>query len=208
MSNIRLMDRDYKIFREVERWRVVLGRHIAELVGFTGLRACDQRLRKLLLAGYLERKKILYGVAGIYSLTNQARAITNLPMKGEKIRIEQISHDIAVLDTAIYFHKMKGVPFEDMTTEKQLHSLDGFGTRKHRPDFVIKRNDKTYCVEVELSLKAKTRMEAIIQANFMDYDHQIWIVPDKACKIYQILKDNQSQYTNIHILEIQEVQKK
>jgi len=126
-------------------------------------------------------------------------------MRSEKIRVEQIPHDIAVLDTAIYFHRVKGIPFEDMITEKQLHSLDGFGVRKHHPDFIFNREGKSYCVEVELSLKAKSRMEANIQANFMEYDHQIWIVPDKACKIYQTLKGNQSQYTNIYILGLQEV---
>ena len=183
VSEIRLVDRDYRIIREVERWRVVLGRQIAELAGFTGLKACQRRLKKLIEAGYLERKRILYGIAGIYSLTNKAKILASLPVRSEKIRVEQIPHDIAVLDTAIYFHKMKSVPYEDMTTEKQLHSMDGFGVRKHRPDFIINRNGKSYCVEIELSLKAKARLEAIIQANFMDYDHQIWIVPDKACKI-------------------------
>ena len=207
MSEIRLVDRDYRIFKEIERWRVVLGRQLADLAGFTGLKACQRRLKKLIQAGFLERKKVLYGTAGIYSLTNNAKVIANLPLRIEKIRVEQIPHDIAVLDTAIYFHEVKGIPFEDMITEKQLHSLDGFGVRKHQPDFIFNRKGKNYCVEVELSLKAKSRMEAIMQANFMEYDHQIWIVPDKACKIYQILKGNQSQYTNIHILELQEVQK-
>jgi len=205
MGEVKLVERDYQIFKEIERWRVVLGRQIAELAGFTGIRACDQRLSKLIKAGYIERKKILYGVPGIYSLTSKAKILQSLPMRSEKIRVEQIPHDIAVLDTAIYFYKVKSVPFEDMTTEKQLHSMDGFGVRKHRPDFVIKRNGKTCCVEVELSLKAKSRLEAIIQDNFMAYDYQIWVVPDKVCKIYQILKDNQSQLSNIHILEIQEV---
>jgi len=207
LSEIRLVDRDYRIFKEIERWRVVLGRQLADLAGFTGLKACQRRLKKLIQAGFLERKKVLYGTAGIYSLTNNAKVIANLPLRIEKIRVEQIPHDIAVLDTAIYFHEVKGIPFEDMITEKQLHSLDGFGVRKHQPDFIFNRKGKNYCVEVELSLKAKSRMEAIMQANFMEYDHQIWIVPDKACKIYQILKGNQSQYTNIHILELQEVQK-
>ena len=208
MSEVRLVERDYKIFREIERWRVVLGRQVVDLAGFSGLKACQRRLRKLKEAGFLERKRVLYGVAGIYSLTHQARVIANLPMRSEKIRVEQIPHDIAVLDTAIYFHRAKGIDFSDMTTEKQLHSLDGFGVRKHRPDFVFHRGEKKYCVEVELSLKAKTRMETIIQDNFMQYDYQIWIVPDKACKIYQILKDNQAQYTNhIHVLELQEVQR-
>ena len=207
MSEIRLVDRDYRIFKEIERWRVVLGRQIAELAGFTGLRACDQRLSKLIKAGYIERKKILYGIPSIYSLTNKAKILASLPLRAEKIRVEQIPHDIAVLDTAIYFHKVKGIPYEDMTTEKQLHSMDGFGVRKHRPDFIITHNDKSICVEVELSLKAKSRLEGIIQDNFMQYNHQIWVVPDKACKIYQILKDNQAQYTSIHILKLEEVQK-
>ena len=206
MSEIRLVERDYRIFREIERWRVVLGRQIAELVEFSGLKACQRRLKKLKEAGYLERKRVLFGIAGIYSLTSKARVVASLSMRSEKIRVEQIVHDIAVLDTAIYFHKVKSIPFEDMTTEKQLHSMDGFGIRKHRPDFIINRESKTFCVEVELSLKAKARLEAIIQDNFMQYDHQIWVVPDKGCKIYQILKDNQSQYANIHILELQEVQ--
>ena len=207
MGEIRLVERDYQIFKEIDRWRVVLGRQIAKLAGFTGLRACDQRLSKLISAGYIERKKILYGIPSIYSLTNKAKILASLPARSEKIRVEQIPHDIAVLDTAIYFHKVKDVAYGDMITEKQLHSTDGFGVRKHRPDFVITRNEKSICVEVELSLKAKARLEGIIQDNFMQYNHQIWVVPDKACKIYQILKDNQAQYTSIHILELQEVQK-
>jgi len=205
VSEVRIVERDYEVFRAVERWRVVLGRHIAALAGFEGQKACDRRLRKLIEAGYLERKKILYGVPGIYQNTHKAKLLASLPTRSEKIRVEQIPHDIAVLDTAIFFHKTKGIPWDAITSEKQLHSLDGFGTRKHRPDFIIKANDKTYCVEVELSLKAKARLEGIIQANFMDYDFQIWIVPDKACKIYQILEDNRKKYTNMHILELQEV---
>ena len=172
-------------YLEIERWRVVLGRQLADLAGFTGLKACQRRLKKLKEAGYLERKRVLFGIAGIYGISSKVRTVASLPMKSEKIRVEQIPHDIAVLDTAIYFHNVKGIPFGDMTTEKQLHQQDGFGNRKHRPDFVINRNSKTYCVEVELSLKAKARMEAIIQDNFMQYDHQIWVTPDKACKIYQ-----------------------
>jgi len=76
MNEIRLVDRDYIIFREIDRWRVSLGRHICVVAGFTGQRACDRRLRKLIDAGYLERKKILYGLPGIYTNTNQAKLIT------------------------------------------------------------------------------------------------------------------------------------
>jgi len=64
VSEIRLVDRDYEIFREIERWRVALGRHLEELAGFTGLKACQRRLKKLKEAGYLERKRILFGKRG------------------------------------------------------------------------------------------------------------------------------------------------
>jgi hypothetical protein len=47
VSEIKLVNRDYQIFREIDRWRVVLGRHITALAGFTGQKACDRRLRKL-----------------------------------------------------------------------------------------------------------------------------------------------------------------
>jgi DNA-binding Lrp family transcriptional regulator len=64
-KNLRIMERDKKVMREIDRWRVCLGRHIRELAGFTGERACDRRLRKLIEAGYIERKHILYGVPAI-----------------------------------------------------------------------------------------------------------------------------------------------
>jgi len=208
VGEARVVERDVQIFKELERWRIVLGRHIEALAGFEGQKACERRLRKLIEAGYIERKRILYGVPGIYSNTAKAKMLIQAPSRQDKFRVEQIPHDIAVTETAIYFHKAKGIPWEAITTEKQLHGLDGFGTRKHRPDFVFTRDDKTYCVEVELSLKAKVRLEANIKANFMAYDFQIWIVPDKACKIYQILTDNRNQYQDsIFILELQEVQK-
>ena len=202
MGEIRLVDRDYQIFRELERWRVVLSRHIQVLAGFSGQRACERRLKKLIEAGYIHRNKVLYGVPSIYKL---AKSVFDTQRQDKKVRVEQIAHDIAVLDVAVYLHRVKCIAFSEMTTEKQLHSIDGFGVRRHRPDFVIKHNLKTYCVEVELSLKAKARLEANIQANFMEYDHQIWIVPDKSCKIYQILEGNRKQYPNIKLLGIQEV---
>jgi len=204
MSEIRLVDRDYIIFKEIDRWRVSLGRHICVAAGFTGQRACDRRLRKLIDAGYLERKKILYGLPGIYTNTSQAKLIANLSGADAKIRVDHVQHDILVFDTAIRLYR-KGIPFSAMTTEKQLHGQDGFGKRKHRPDFIWQTKNKTICIEVELSLKAKDRLEANIKENFMDYDMQVWIVPDHDCKIARILEANKTQYPNIRIYSLQEV---
>ena len=63
---MRVEERDMLILREVERWRVCGSRHIKFLAGFTGQRATDRRLKILIEAEYLERKKYLYGVPSIY----------------------------------------------------------------------------------------------------------------------------------------------
>jgi len=206
MSEIVILERDRKIIREIDRWRVVQGRHIREMAGFSGQRACDRRLRKLIDAGYLRREKILYGVAGIYRNTIKATKKEVLPDgNNRKTRIEQIKHDIMVLDTAIFFKERHGVEYDSMTTEIELHRQDGFGVRKHRPDFVFEKNGKLICVEVELALKSKDRFTRNIHDNFLTYDTQIWVVPDMKSKIAMFLAERRTEYPNIEILEVSAV---
>ena len=203
MENIKLMNRDYQIIKEIDRWRITLGRHIKELTGFTGQRACDRRLKKLMDAGYITRKHIIYGVPSIYRLTNKSKLLKPDADTGAKIRVEQVIHDIKVIDTAIHFHKENNIPYSDMLTEKELHKIDGYGNRKHHPDFVYTKDNKKICVEIELSQKSKSRLEANIKSNFMKYDKQIWIVPSFQSKIACILKNNMSRYSNIEIMNLE-----
>lgn len=205
MSGVRLVERDYIILREINKWRVITGRHICILCGFTGQRACDRRLRKLIGLGVIERKKFLYGVPGIYLLTSSGKVLISVSDKTDNIRVEQITHDIAVLDTAIYFNRKYSVAFSSMITEKQLHKQDGFGIRKHRPDFVFERNSKIFCVEIELNLKSRERFSKNIIADFTDYDGQFWIVPDIQSKIANFLLYMKKSYPNIKIIELSEV---
>ena len=203
---LELVERDKKIFREIDRWRIVQGRHIRELAGFSGQRACDKRLRKLIEAGYIKRERILYGIAGIYTMVRAVPEIGLLKKQHRKIKVEQITHDIAVLDTAIYFNKMHGVEFSNITTELELHRMDGFGQRKHQPDFIFTQNEKTTCIEVELSLKSKSRFLKNILDNFMTYDVQVWVVPSMRTKIAKTLQENRHKYTNIEILTLEEIE--
>ena len=202
---MRVEERDMLILREIERWRVCGSRHIKFLAGFTGQRATDRRLKILIEAEYLERKKYLYGVPSIYFVTPKGKKLIQSNARPEKVKIEQIVHDMTVLDTAIYFMHKESLLLNDITTEKQLHQLDGFGMRKHRPDFIYTKNNETNCVEVELSLKSKPRFESIIKDNFIVYDTQFWIVPDTQSKIKKILADNKRIYANTEIINLEEV---
>ena len=205
MSSFRLTKRDYLIFQEVARWRVITGKQICILASFPSLRTCDRRLKKLIDNGYITRQKIIYGIPSLYSLTHQAKILIGLPARIEKIRLEQISHDITVLNVAINYHNVKGILFADIKTEKQLHSLDGFSNRNHRPDFIYTINGKTTCVEVELSLKNKDRLEKNIKQDFMNYDFTYWVVTDRENKIAQIIEQNRTIYPTIEILELREI---
>ncbi len=204
-EGFRFVERDYEILRETDRWRVITGRQIAEITGFTGQRACDRRLKKLIQAGYLTRQKYLYGFPSIYSLTNTSKTLIHAPKTNAQIRLEQIIHDSYVTDTAIYISKKYDIPFSDITTEKELHRLDGFSNRKHRPDFVYTKNDKTTCVEVELTMKSKNRLERNIKSNFENYDCQLWIVPDQKCNIAKCIYEHQAIYPDILITPLDEV---
>jgi len=202
---VKLVDRDYEIFKEIERWRFCLGRHIRVLAGFSGQRACDRRLRVLIGAGFIERRKVIYGVPSVYSLTYKGKMLIGANKRQDKIRLDNIAHDIAVLDTAIYFATKLGIPLKSIITEKQLHSNGGFGARKHEPDFVFTKGDKTYCIEIELSLKSKARLEKNIKANFLEYDFQIWVIGESVPKLPRLLEEFKMQYDNIMITNMEEI---
>lgn len=201
---MRLTQRDYTVLQQLDRWRFCLSRHMIYLCGFSSQRTTDRRLKILKEAGYLQRKKILYGIPYLYSLNYKGKVLIHTSVKEEKIRIEKIPHDIAVLDTVIYFMLKHGVKQEDILTEKELHRLDGFSTRKHQPDFVIQNQNKKTCIEVELALKAKTRLEKNIQENFFNYDYQKWIVPNTQVRIKNILQENNLIYP-LEIMNLEEV---
>jgi len=111
-------------------------------VGFTGTRACDRRLKILVDGGYLSRKKYLYGVPYLYTVTHKGRILIGANKRENKIRLEQINHDVKVLDMLIYFKGKYGFSLDDVESERELHIKDGFGMRKHHPDFVFVYQDK------------------------------------------------------------------
>ena len=203
---IVLVDRDYRILKDIERFRFVLSRHIKLLAGFDGQRACDRRLKALIETGYIDRKKILYGVPSLYYLTHKGKMLIGANKKQDKIRVEKIPHDIAVVETAIYFMLKNGIYSEEIMTEKQINSVSGFGERKHCPDFIIEKDHKKNCVEIELSLKENSRFEKIVEENYLDYNIQFWIVAQSGLKIKKRLENLSEKYQNIEIINLEEVQ--
>lgn len=203
-AGLKLVERDYLIMQTINKFRFCLGRQIKILAEFSGQRACDRRLAKLIEAGYIERKHFIYGVPSLYFVTPKAQKVFNLDFITQNVRIEQIVHDISVIDTAIYFIH-KNVTLDSITTERELKHLDGFGRPRHRPDFIYTKGSKTYCVEVELSVKKQTTLAKNTKDNYLEYDSQKWVVPSGKVKIMEYLKELKKQYDNIEIIPLEMV---
>ena len=199
---MELTDRDYLILRIIFRFKFCLGRHLSALGGFTGQRATDRRLRSLIDGGYISRRKYLYGIPFLYTLTHKGRMLLGVNKREDKIRVDKITHDIYVLDTVIFYVEKYGVSLQDIESEKELHIKDGFGTRKHHPDFVFSTDGKRYAVEIELSPKVKERLEKNIKENYLSYDGQVWITNDT--KVLSLLDGFMNEY-DLKIGRLEEV---
>lgn len=128
-----------------------------------------------------------------------------LNKRKDRIRIDTIRHDIAVIDTLIYLMKRKIIDsIDSVTSEKELNRKKGFGDRRHQPDFIFNKDGKSYALEVELSIKSMERLEKNIKNNFMNYDHQIWVV-EKNSKIEKNIKMLTGKYGELSIFYLEEV---
>jgi hypothetical protein len=78
--------------------------------------------------GYIDRKHILYGVPSLYTTTHKGRQLIGISGKSDKIKVEQITHDIAVVDTVIYFHfdygvKLSPIMMRNLTAIMRLYTM-------------------------------------------------------------------------------------
>lgn len=173
------------------------------LCGFESVRSCDRRLKVLIDEGYLTRRRYIYGVAGLLSITEKARRDFDIELPVSEPRLDQIIHDIAVTDTVIYMTNVYKIPLNIIVSEKELRTQDGFTARTHKADFIINHKKHTFCVEVELSTKSKDRLMNNVRQNYMTYSGQIWTVPQGKVKIRDILEEASEIYPNIKIIDME-----
>lgn len=204
-TELKLVERDYEILKLIYRFRFCLGRHIKVLSSFSSARATDRRLKKLLEAGYIERTKYIYGIPYMYTLTHKGRMLLGVNKRAETIRIDRIVHDIHVLDVACYYFLKEHISINNIITEKEMNSKDGFGTRRHYPDMIIIKENQTYAVEIETALKSKERLFKNIKDNYLTYDYQVWFISDTIPKLHRLMIEAQNTYSNITIKILSEV---
>lgn len=203
---LKLTERDMAIMHEITRWRFLLARQIKILCGFSSQRACDRRVKKLIEAGYIERKYLIVGIPRLYMVTRKAVQTFGLPYYTPNIRIEQVRHDIAVIDTSTYLIYNKGIDSASIITERDLRHKSGFGgSPKHYPDFVYTKDNISFSVEVELNIKKLSTLERNIKNNFKAYEVQQWFIPNDQPKITENVTSVGKKYGGIEIIPLERV---
>lgn len=200
---MKIVDRDYRLMQAITKWRFLLGRQIKLLADFPSQRTVDRRIKILKEAGYIKGAYKLYGVPALYFATNKAKQVFNLDFVTTDVKVARVIHDIAVVDTAIYF--MKKFNATDIKSEREFRHNSGFKRDGHYPDFICDIKGTTYAVEIELTTKGKTLIENNVKQNYLEYDTQVWIVPKDKVKIWNILSECKNKYTNIKTLPLEEV---
>lgn len=106
----------------------------------------DRRIKILKEAGYIKGAYKLYGVPALYFATNKAKNAFNLDFVTTDVKVARVVHDIAVIDTAIYF--MKKLNATDIKSEREFRNESGFKRNEHYLDFICKVDNSTYAVEL------------------------------------------------------------
>lgn len=202
---MRLTSRDVVIFEMLLKWKFLISRQVKDLCNFSGVRACDRRLLKLTRDGWLKREKVLHGFPFLYFVTEKTRKEFDLKYKSRAVRAGEISHDIDVIDTAIYLIDKYKLDPRSIVSERELKHQAGYGVPEHFPDFVYEKGGKKFCVEVELSAKSKDLLEKNVVKNYMEDYEQLWYVNMLQPKIMKNLDSLQNSYNGIEVYDILEV---
>lgn len=200
---LKLVPRDYILMQQICKWRFLLGRQIKILAGFPSQRTVDRRIKILKEAGYIKGAYKLYGVPALYFATNKAKNVFNLDFVTTDVKVARVIHDIAVVDTAIYF--MKKLNATDIKSEREFRHDSGFKRNGHYPDFICRIGNNTYAVEIEMTAKNKAVLENNIKKNYLEYDNQVWVVPKDKVKIWTVLEKVKTTYSNIFMIYLEEV---
>ena len=178
---MKLMERDFLLFKWVNSHGYVTSFQINRFLNVaktTGYR----RIKKLVDAGYLTRENLLHGVGAVHRITKQAKEISNENLSLiQKISLGGYNHNIRLVDLALDFERQ--YPDATFVTERQIRFINGVGLSDHGhiPDGEIQfSNDKKWAIELEISVKASSRLDKIMKyyARNMDYSEVHYYVSD------------------------------
>lgn len=161
----RLTPRDFDLLRFVGEQHAVTLAQLARRLRAHKPWACriTQRWRR---GGYVEMGELVASAPHPIWLTRAGMRVAGLPFAAGAPDPGAIRHIARVVDTRIWVERRR--PDAVWISEREL-ALDGKPSGVHRPDALVMDEGQTVAVEVELTLKARGRLEAIVASHLERY---------------------------------------
>lgn len=173
---MELTERDQRLFHWINGHGFVTVRQASAWMG-ANYQAAQRRMRKLVDAGFLERKRLLHGDKRVHWVTKQALAASgdNLAPP-QTIGLGSYRHDLVLVDVAQSVVDHTGGDFVPERRLRQQEGFKGVGVSGHLPDGLLRRpGQQPIAVELEMSTKGRRRLQQIVSgyAANMGLD-QVW----------------------------------
>ena len=181
---IQLTDQDLELLEFLAEHRLALPDHAAALLG----RAVDtarMRLTRLVKMGYVREERVFHGHPPMHLITRTGLRAVGRTLKPPKLDVREYQHDVGVAWLWIAARRGTFGPVREVIAERRMRSQDGardgdgssaplLGVRLggvgprgrervHYPDLLLTTaGGRRIALELELSPKGRTRLEAIL----------------------------------------------
>ena len=176
---MKFTERDRRLLLWINGHGFVSVSQVAEWMGVSDPFAYS-RVKKLLNGGYLKRDRVLHNSKRIHSLTLKGKAACgdDLPILN-RVNLGTFIHDMKLVDLSLKLEKDFDGEFVPERRIKQLKGLSGVGKKGHSPDGILELTDKKIAVELELSVKSRSRLKEIMNEYARNLElNEIWYFTD------------------------------
>ena len=173
---MNLMKRDQALFRWINGHGFVTVTQASAWMG-TNYQAAQRRMRKLVDAGYLARKRLLHGDKRVHWVTRQALSASGDQLAPpQTIGLGSYRHDLVLVDVAQAVVDQTGGDFVPERRLRQEAGFKGVGVSGHLPDGLLRRpGQMPVAVELEMSPKGRQRLKRIISGYAANMGlEQVW----------------------------------
>ena len=207
---MQFRDRDADILKWINGFGFATADQIQSYMGVYKA-TCYARLKKLVEGGYLSRERILHGQARIHKVTKKGTIASGDHIGGvQEIRLGTFRHDLRLVDLALELSGQTGGTFVPQRQIRHDEGLSGVGQFGHVSDghLYIPGEEKPIAIELELSVKARSRLNSIINRYGADLSvKEIWYYTDQQ-SVRSAIEKASHGYSFIKVFDLDELKAK
>ena len=161
---MKITERDIEMIRFINDCGFCLTPHLERRFSIKNWRVY-QLMKRLVEAGLVKQQRLFYGKPNVYYVTSEGAEFTDLPAL-QKINLGTYEHQIKLTEVVMKLRELyPGCTWISERKLKHDNFFNGIGVRGHVSDGVlIKPDNYSISIEVELTLKSKHRLESILKS--------------------------------------------